>query len=92
MNRGQVIDYTASGRGLSRKGQSANASGLASLSTTTATVLPSYRTAELDALRASINAANATGSADASLSLVGAKHFWRGDFTAWHRPAGYASV
>ena len=92
MNRGQMIDYTASGRGLSRKGQSTNAAGLASLATTTSAVLPGYRSAELDSLRASITAANATGSADTVLSHVGAKHFWRGDFTAWHRPAGYASV
>jgi autotransporter-associated beta strand protein len=92
MNRGQVIDYTASGRGISRKYQSTNAAGLAGLATTTAAVFPGYRSAELDALRASINAANATGSADTVLSHTGAKHFWRGDFTAWHRPAGYASV
>ncbi|MCW1921195.1 hypothetical protein OKA05_01440 [Luteolibacter arcticus] len=64
MNRGQMIDYTASGRGISRKSQSANGSGLASLATTTSTVIPSYRTAELDSLRASVTAANATGSAD----------------------------
>ncbi len=92
MNRGRMIDYTASGRGLSRRNQSANGAGLGSLATTVMTVLPGYRTAELEALRASITAANATGIADPALSHSGAKHFWRSDFTAWHRPAGYASV
>lgn len=92
MNRGQVIDYTASGRGISRKGQSTNASGLASLATTALQVSPGYREAELEALRASIIAANASGSADPALALGGGKHFWRSDLTVWHRPAAYASV
>lgn len=92
MNRGQAIDYTASGRGLSRKSQSANGAGLGSLATTSMAVLPGYRSAELEALRSAINAANTSGAADPALAFSGGKHFWRGDYTAWHRPQGYAAV
>jgi chondroitin AC lyase len=92
LNRGQAIDYTASGRGISRKGQSANGSGLGSLATNSLQITPGYRETELDTLRASITAANSTGSADPALAFTGGKHFWRSDLTAWHRPAAYASV
>lgn len=92
MNRGQMIDYTASGRGVSRKGQSTNGAGLASLSTSAINISPSYRTEELEALRSSSNASNSTGAANPALAFTGGKHFWRSDLTAWHRPAAYASV
>lgn len=92
MNRGQAIDYTASGRGLSRKSQSANGAGLGSLATSSMAVLPGYRTTELEDLRDAVNAANASGAANPALALSGGKHFWRGDYTAWHRPQGYAAV
>ncbi|WP_265594503.1 polysaccharide lyase family 8 super-sandwich domain-containing protein [Haloferula sp. BvORR071] len=92
MNRGQAIDYTASGRGLSRKSQSANGAGLGGLATTSLAVLPGYRVVELESLRSAINAANSSGSADPALAFSGGKHFWRGDYTAWHRSQGYAGV
>jgi len=81
MVRGQMFDYSADGRELSRKGQSS--SGLAGPCDDLASI-NSARSAELTALRDHIQGKGAPVS--------GNRHFWRSDFMAHQRPAFYASV
>ncbi|WP_428306746.1 polysaccharide lyase family 8 super-sandwich domain-containing protein [Lacipirellula sp.] len=92
MVRGQVVDYTASGREITRKGQDDNAAALSGQLKTIIDSTPGYRSAELTAFRERILAANSSGVASPTLSLSGNKHFWRSDFTVHQRPDFYASV
>lgn len=92
MVRGQVIDYTTSGRNITRKNQDDKAASLSGQLLNVINGVPDYRNTELKAFRARIRAANDTGSADASLSLSGSKHFWQSDFTVTQRSNYYASV
>lgn len=92
MVRGQVIDYLASGRNLTRKSQGDSASSLSGQLNDLLNANIGYRTAELTAMRQRILAANDTGSNSTSLSLTGNRQFWQSDFMVHQRPNYYASV
>lgn len=92
MIRGEVIDYTASGRNITRKGQDDNASALAGQLKTILGAVDGYRSDEIQAFRSRVQSADASGSTDPSLVLVGNKQFWQSDFMAHHRANFYASV
>ncbi|WP_338289940.1 polysaccharide lyase family 8 super-sandwich domain-containing protein [Luteolibacter sp. LG18] len=91
MVRGEALDYTASGRGLSRMNSSANGNGLIAPANN-ALALGSYRAAELQALVARQNDSKTNHTANPVLALTGHRHFWRSDFTTHQRPAFYTGV
>ena len=82
MVRGQMFDYSADGREITRKGQSS--SGLSSPCDDLA-LINSARATDLAALRDHIQ-----GKAAAPVS--GNRHFWHSDFMAHQRPSFYASI
>lgn len=90
--RGNSIDHTAAGRGLTRAGGAANATGYDAMLANAVSISGGYRVLELQAFRDRINDAAATGSASASGALIGNRHFWRSDFMAHHRPEFCISV
>ena len=90
--RGNSIDYTSAGRGLTRANSTATANGYAAMLTNALAISGGYRQPELMAFRDRITAVNSTGGASASGALVGNRNFWRSDFMAHHRPEFCISV
>lgn len=88
VNRGPVFDHTLAGRNPGGKRGRIMRDWAVGISR----LLPGYRTQELNRIIACGDHANQTGRVDPALAHTGAKHFWRSDFTAWHRPECYISV
>lgn len=90
--RGNSIDYTSAGRGLTRADSTATANGYGAMLTNAISISGGYRQTELQAFRNRITAAISSGSAAATGSLVGNRNFWRSDFMTHHRPEFCISV
>lgn len=90
--RGNTIDYTASGRGLTRKGSTATAKGVASQLNSLLRLNNGYRTAELLKLKERYQSSQANGTADPTKAQTGNRYFWRSDTMTHHRPAYSISV
>lgn len=84
--RGDSVDDTAAGRGLTRPGQADVAATFLRPLHDAPEVAAGYRTTELQAFANRLENDVATGTADPTTALIGHRHFWRSDSTTFHRP------
>jgi chondroitin AC lyase len=84
--RGDTLDFTAAGRGLTRAGQATTAAGYRNFITTALAIGGGYRAAELQTFSQRLVADVAAGTASPGTALSGHRHFWRSDSTTHHRP------
>lgn len=84
--RGDSLDFTAAGRGLTRAGQATTAAGYRRFLTTALAIGGSYRAAELQSFSQRLVADVAAATASPATAHIGHRHFWRSDSTAHHRP------
>lgn len=84
--RGDTLDFTAAGRGLTRAGQATTAAGYRNFLTTALAIGSGYRAAELQTFSQRLVADVAAGTASPGTALSGHRHFWRSDSTTHHRP------
>lgn len=84
--RGDTLDFTAAGRGLTRAGQATTAAGYRNFLTTALAIGGGYRAAELQTFSQRLVADVAAGTASPVTALSGHRHFWRSDSTTHHRP------
>jgi len=90
--RGDSIDITAAGRGISRKGNASSIGGLAGQIDRLLTFNQGYRSGDLQTFRDRLRAAESTHAADPKLALSGNRYFWRSDVMEHHRPDYAVSV
>lgn len=84
--RGDSLDFTAAGRGLTRAGQTNTAAGYRSFITSARTINGGYRAAEMQAFAERLTADVTQKSASPTTAHVGHRHFWRSDSSIHHRP------
>ncbi len=85
MIRGKLLDYGAIERGITRKGGSANATGVQDECTRLATFIPSNAALYNDLY-------SHTAGTGKTYSYIGNKHFWCSDFMTHQRAGYYTSV
>ena len=90
--RGNTIEYTSYGRGLTRQGSTAMALGYGAILTNAMAVCGGYRLGDLEHFRDRIASVAVAGSALSSNALSGNRNFWRSDILVHHRPAFSISV
>jgi chondroitin AC lyase len=84
--RGDTLDFTAAGRGLTRAGQASTAAGYRNFLTAALAIGGGYRSAELQSFSQRLVADVAAATASPSTAHTGHRHFWRSDSTTHHRP------
>ncbi len=84
--RGDTLDFTAAGRGLTRAGQASTAAGYQNFLTAALAIGGGYRLAELQTFSQRLVADVAAGTASPATAHTGHRHFWRSDSTTHHRP------
>ncbi|MDX9866614.1 MAG: polysaccharide lyase 8 family protein [Kiritimatiellia bacterium] len=87
MIRGDLFDYSACGRELTRPGKRSVA-GYAAIARTLLKLESATRREELERLAARLE----KGATVTTPALTGHKHFWRSDYTVFHRPEWLVSV
>lgn len=90
--RGNTIDHTANGRGLTREGGNSAALGFGAMLDNAIAICGGYRQPELAAFRSRIAAVAAAGAAVPASALVGNRNFWCADSMVHHRPGFSISV
>lgn len=90
--RGNTIDHTANGRGLTREGGNSAALGFGTMLDNALAICGGYREQELTAFRSRIAAVASAGTAVPAAALSGNRNFWRADSMAHHRPGFAISV
>lgn len=90
--RGNTMEYTSTGRGLSRSGSTSSALGFGSIVNDAIATSGGYRSAELTAFQQRMAATTSAGTAVPSSALVGNRNFWRADAMVHHRPSFSISV
>lgn len=90
--RGDTVDFTATGRALTRPGGQALALGYRGMIDNALPLAAGYRSAELNTFRTRLEAAATTGAASPDLALTGNRQFWRSDIMVHHRPGFMISV
>jgi chondroitin AC lyase len=88
--RGNTIEYTANGRGISRSGLNSQAMAYGSMLDNALAICGGYRSAELTSFRNRISASSS--AAPTSGLLVGNRNLWRADMMVHHRPGFSISV
>jgi chondroitin AC lyase len=84
--RGDSVDFTAYGRGVSRAPQLNLATSFRAPLIDALALADGYREAELQAFSRRLEADVASASASPATALTGTRHFWRSDSTTHHRP------
>lgn len=84
--RGDSLDFTAAGRGLTRAGQSNTAAGYRAFINSASAINGGYRAQELLAFSQRLGSDVTTKSATSSTAHSGHRHFWRSDSSTHHRP------
>lgn len=90
--RGNTMEYTSTGRGLSRAGSTSSALGFGTVVNDAIATSGGYRSAELTAFQQRMTATSSAGAAVPSSALVGNRNFWRADAMVHHRPGFSISV
>lgn len=90
--RGDSIDATAAGRGISRRGNASTIGGLAAQIGKVLTFNNGYRSSELQVFQKRLAAAESAHAADPRLALSGNRYFPYSDVIEHHRPAYAISV
>ncbi|OYV04079.1 MAG: hypothetical protein CFE26_18805, partial [Verrucomicrobiales bacterium VVV1] len=90
--RGNTMEYTSTGRGLSRSGSTSSALGFGNVVNDALATSGGYRSAELTAFQQRMAATTSAGAAVPSSALVGNRNFWRADAMVHHRPGFSISV
>lgn len=87
MVRGDTIDYTSYGRGISRPGSGSMALGYDSALEKALAIGGDYRRAEFLAFRTRLAAASTSAE-----PLTGNRNFWKSDYMVHHRPGFFVSL
>jgi chondroitin AC lyase len=90
--RGDTIDYTAIGRGVSSPSSATSANLLISHYSRAVQLSNGYRTSELQAVKERLEFSRINKVANPSLALAGNRYFWRSDVMAHHRYGYSVSV
>lgn len=90
--RGNTMEYTSTGRGLSRSGSTSSALGFGNVVNDALATSGGYRSAELTAFQQRMAATTSAGAAVPSSALVGNRNFWQADAMVHHRPGFSISV
>ena len=90
--RGDTIEYTASGRVLTRANGAATAHGFNDMLIHAIAICGGYRLEELETFQQRSADVATAGQAQPSSALTGNRNFWRADFMVHHRPTFSISV
>jgi chondroitin AC lyase len=90
--RGDTIDYTAIGRGVSSPSSATSANSLITHYSRALQLSNGYRTGELQGIKERLEFSRINKVADPSLALTGNRYFWRSDAMTHHRHGYSVSV